>query len=1568
MEEREDLLPVRGFKDLKSNPLIDDWLVLGPFVVETGASFEREYMYERERILEIDYLEASGGERAVRPFEGMECENPFIGNDRLRWSRVKDERVGFTGRTGELLYRTVQRNAVWYAATYVDCDEDGYGFVEFSHSGAKMFVNGVEVLNQPYGVTKGLWIRQPGVPVRFNKGRNIILLKIRPGYIADGIDFHFSYFRIYPAAVGLDGVYASDPEKTSLFFGPLSSPKQAFAVRVANCADGERTLELGLKGPSGEGDSVKVERMSPGELRLVRVGLPSGGEATGTEVTGTLFLRSGDAEASCTFTFTPDEPPREGGTCFVYSDFHFDTTYHEEQRVYAMGAFDICRRYMEQFRRDPNFKGILSEVDYLKPFFDLFPDDRETLLVAFREGSAEADVFYNQPQEINASGEEFVRNLIYGQLFHGDVLGRRCLVYSPGDVFGHPAQMSQISMKGGCMGVSWGKFILGFPPLFRHVSPDGTYLLHRRGRVSREEASLIGISSFLGGADKTPPTDWLKKLVPEVRLAVPSDFHSAVEREDSEKGGIIPLTSRDMSLYHAGTALSRIELKIGNRFGENLLISAEKFATIASMLGAKYPEKPLDKAWRQLLCGQHHDSITGTHNEISYVDLMAGYRESVELASGVLKSALRFISRACEAKPGDDEIPLRVFNPHAWDRRDLCQVKVCFPPGWESFGIRDRRGRAVPSEILSEERDGDGFLKSCEVAFIASVPSLGYSTYYVAKSAERPARKAKRVRRNVVENRYYRIEADPSLGGGLVSIYDKGAGRELLDLSEGMPGNEIAVLREVPDRPEPQHEFYTTGQALFSRNYPAEVWVEEGPVLRRIVVENRLADICDVRQEITLVSGVQRIDFRTYIVDYQAEDDLFAVTFPTNIRGAVPTFDDRYCSVVRRESKGRLDFRTHRMFMFSGCAVHAADRWLDYGPSVILSFRDKGKVISECSIGMTGLVVPDDGGLKEISEALLLALTRKGIPVTPWSDRPKEPIGSMPPDMNLDLLYTDFRVALATLGRPNRYVTKLLRKLDPNARIGFLNRVSSEGSGFLFVVDSDNDENKPVKVLIVVGKDLQGLREAVSHIEEALSDGELVELPAESLAAEPSVVDRYGLSLINTGNIACSVERGGIVTLLLFHTARWYGGTGNIEEGRYFVPERRTHVYNYTLYPHVGSWREAQSYRRGFEVNDPLIGYEVSEEGPGTLLPEEASFLKVSAPNAVVTALKAYGNPMAAFKGSWEDLPDRGVTVRFYEAEGRSVKGSLRFMTPLKRAFSSNLLEEEERSLKVSGNSVRFSAGPFSIETISFFPEGLGGRLPEEQLGPQSEVAQPVFIRSWEHDAGTMPMGYEAVLASIGRDVEALGGGRLRIKVNVVNDYTDTAAEGKAYLILPEGWRADMTEFPYSIPPLGHVTFTPLVEMPSENASGQIKLRFEHDGQEFQDVLEIGSSVEPEFSLRLEGDAIIASVGNPGTEPLEGEIALASPVETWPRECVGDYSLMEISPRCVGFSIGPGRSCEFRFDVVRGNCPVYVSWWAVGKLMTNGRIYLRKVGERGPRRIWSDDRMWEEIRRRLMKL
>ena len=70
-------------KEEKGSFPVKDWLLLGPFVVETEGRFEREYLFEREKILDIDYLEGEGGEACLEPEVGRAYYNSFRGPERV---------------------------------------------------------------------------------------------------------------------------------------------------------------------------------------------------------------------------------------------------------------------------------------------------------------------------------------------------------------------------------------------------------------------------------------------------------------------------------------------------------------------------------------------------------------------------------------------------------------------------------------------------------------------------------------------------------------------------------------------------------------------------------------------------------------------------------------------------------------------------------------------------------------------------------------------------------------------------------------------------------------------------------------------------------------------------------------------------------------------------------------------------------------------------------------------------------------------------------------------------------------------------------------------------------------------------------------------------------------------------------------------------------------------------------------------------------------------------------------------------------------------------------------------
>src|ERR1035441_4948571 len=103
-----------------------------------------------------------------------------------------------------------------------------------------------------------------------------------------------------------------------------------------------------------------------------------------------------------------------------------------------------------------------------------------------------------------------------------------------------------------------------------------------------------------------------------------------------------------MNPIYTGKDVSFIDTKQAQRLAETNLADAETLATVAGILGAPLPHRALDKAWRQLVFGAHHDGITGSESDQVYLDLLGGWREAYELAVRVAERSLGHLVAAID--------------------------------------------------------------------------------------------------------------------------------------------------------------------------------------------------------------------------------------------------------------------------------------------------------------------------------------------------------------------------------------------------------------------------------------------------------------------------------------------------------------------------------------------------------------------------------------------------------------------------------------------------------------------------------------------------------------------------------------------------------------------------------------------------------------------------------------------------------------------------------------------------------------------------------------------------------
>ena len=128
------------------------------------------------------------------------------------------------------------------------------------------------------------------------------------------------------------------------------------------------------------------------------------------------------------------------------------------------------------------------------------------------------------------------------------------------------------------------------------------------------------------------------------------------------------------------------------------------------------------------------------------------------------------------------------------------------------------------------------------------------------------------------------------------------------------------------------------------------------------------------------------------------------------------------------------------------------------------------------------------------------------------------------------------------------------------------------------------------------------------------------------------------------------------------------------------------HAYRFALQTHRGSLVPHEAVRLGWAHNSPLL----VRRGQTTTgdLPDQQSFLDVSAPNVVVTILKKA-----------ED--GRGLVLRCYETDGLDTPVTIRFPKGLLSATSTDILEEDQETIPVkAGGSIDLQVGKYAIETV----------------------------------------------------------------------------------------------------------------------------------------------------------------------------------------------------------------------------------------------------------------------------
>ncbi len=573
-------------------------------------------------------------------------------------------------------------------------------------------------------------------------------------------------------------------------------------------------------------------------------------------------------------------------------------------------------------------------------------------------------------------GESLVRQYLLGKRYFMDRFGVDVKVGWLPDTFGFCWSLPQILKKCGI------DFFLTFklkwqiermdPPipfpyyLFWWRSPDGSKVLayHTVGKYNERldapfaEALLLaqleelkrvhgidqlmvlfGLGDHGGGPTRRMVEKALtlkgRKDYPRIVFSRAEEYFNQILKLSREKE--LPTVNDELYVKtHRGTLTTEAMMKTKNRRCEVLLLTMERFYSIARRFGVKYPKEELRSCWRRLLFNQVHDNLDGTSIEQVYQDAATDYRE-IELSASRMGHLRPIAERINTLKDGCIKA-LVIFNPLPWRRRSVVEI----PKGDLGNGdlkIIDQNRAEV--QLQTSNTDGKENL-----TFIAEMPPMGYKVYWVTESRRSERSKTDlKVEDYRLENSHLTVEIKPNLNHA-IQIYDKENRRVVFNPNKG--GNILEIYEDRPPNApdgEPAWNIYLGSKCEpeASRVYV----VERGPIRGRIRIERTFGNSTFI-QDVILYKDARWVEFEVSI-DWHEHYRFAKIAFPLNISASWATYEIPYGAIQRydhslRKAPQEVMELPERRWEFADAAKWevSAQRWVDvstpegdYGVSLI---------------------------------------------------------------------------------------------------------------------------------------------------------------------------------------------------------------------------------------------------------------------------------------------------------------------------------------------------------------------------------------------------------------------------------------------------------------------------------------------------------------------------------------------------------------------------------------------------------------------------------------------------------
>ncbi len=598
-------------------------------------------------------------------------------------------------------------------------------------------------------------------------------------------------------------------------------------------------------------------------------------------------------------------------------------------------VLDLMREY-------PDFKFTMSSARAYEWMQEKYPDLFEQIKQRVKEGRWEViGGMWVEPDLNMPDGESLVRQILVGKQYCQKNFGADIKIGWNPDSFGYNWQLPQIYKKSGIdyfvtSKLLWATDYTKFPyRLFWWQAPDGsrllTYFPHEYANdFNPEEMTqdlsfyvpliygsnitgspqmlyLYGIGDHGGGPTRTmlDEANHLRDpntVFPQIDFSTAKEFFADLNKALPKLK--VPTWKDELYFeYHRGVYTSQADTKQRIRHDEELMLDAEKYASVASLFRHSYPQDQFELAWKNLLFDHFHDVMPGSGIAVNYLDAKRNLedvaRSTKEVTDGALGEILAHLNTQ------GDGVPVVVFNSLSWPRTEVIEVEVQLPGQTKEIEVVDPRGQRVESQLLAM----DSATNRARLLILADTPALGYRTYFVRPAAKTggSAMNGQVVQASgeTLKNGYIQVKVD-SQTGCITSLFDMRNQTEALAPSEtdtGGPktfacGNLLQAFYDKPQRWDAWNIDADFEKQHWDLDKADEIKLVEGGPLRAVIRVNKHFQNSTFVQDITMYAGMPRVDVKMQ-VDWHEKHILLKVAFPLSAHSDKATFEIPYGSIER---------------------------------------------------------------------------------------------------------------------------------------------------------------------------------------------------------------------------------------------------------------------------------------------------------------------------------------------------------------------------------------------------------------------------------------------------------------------------------------------------------------------------------------------------------------------------------------------------------------------------------------------------------------------------------------------